>query len=67
VLTSPAALVVRTHKDKREKYGRYLADVFSPAGDRCLNLDLITAGHAVPYEGGPRGGSPVVAYPAPKE
>jgi len=49
------AVVIRTHKDKREKYGRYLADVFSVVGDRSLNLDLVTAGHARPYEGGPRG------------
>lgn len=45
-------LIVRTHKDKREKYGRYLADVF--AGEHCLNLDLVNAGHARPYDGGPR-------------
>jgi len=54
VLTSPVAVLVRTHKDRREKYGRYLADVFSPQGERSLSLDLIAAGHAVPYDGGAR-------------
>jgi micrococcal nuclease len=38
---------------KREKYGRYLGTVRSADG-ACLNADLIAAGHAVPYSGGPR-------------
>jgi endonuclease YncB( thermonuclease family) len=40
--------------DEKEKYGRYLARVYR--GDqRCLNSDLVAAGHAVPYTGkGPR-------------
>ncbi|MFE6939542.1 hypothetical protein [Streptomyces chartreusis] len=47
-----AALVVRTHC--REKYGRWLATLLSADGAR-LNIDLLTAGHAVPYDGtGPR-------------
>jgi endonuclease YncB( thermonuclease family) len=47
-------VLVRTHKDRREKYGRYLADVFALTGDQSLNLDLLSAGHAVPYDGGKR-------------
>lgn len=45
-------LIVRTVKDKREKYGRLLGRV--TASTRCLNDDLVTAGHAVDYDGGPR-------------
>ncbi|MFI0967102.1 thermonuclease family protein [Streptomyces sp. NPDC021080] len=44
---------VRTQKDKREKYGRYLATVLSSAED--LGQALIDAGLAVAYDGtGPR-------------
>lgn len=45
--------VVQTTKDKREKYGRYLARVNSP-DQNCLNDDLRAAGHAVSYDGGKR-------------
>lgn len=38
---------------KLEKYGRLLADVTMPDG-RDYGAALLTAGHAVPYEGGPR-------------
>lgn len=33
-----------THKDKREKYGRYLGDIY--AKGRWLNEDLVAFGHA---------------------
>ena len=39
---------VQTVKDQREKYGRYLADVFAPDGAN-FNADIVAAGHAVPY------------------
>ena len=45
-------LTVRTILDKREKYGRLLGIVM--AGAHSLNDDLVTAGHAVPYDGGHR-------------
>ncbi|WP_210594822.1 thermonuclease family protein [Streptomyces scabiei] len=52
-----AELTLRT--TKKEKYGRYLGAVLS--GARSLNDDLVTAGHAVPYDGGRRTiGVPVV-------
>jgi endonuclease YncB( thermonuclease family) len=45
-------LVVETHA--REKYGRWLATVTGADG-ACLNTDLLTSGHAAPYDGhGPR-------------
>ena len=60
-------LLLRTVKDRNDKYGRLLGIVM--AGTRILNDDLVTAGHAVPYDGGrrtlpahqgePRDGQPV--------
>ncbi len=49
----PRVLVV-THKDDKEKYGRYLAQVFDVDRTVCLNDLLVTSGHAVPYFGGKR-------------
>jgi micrococcal nuclease len=47
-------VMVRTLKDKREKYGRYLAIVFD-CDDAIINQELIKAGHAVEWDGtGPR-------------
>lgn len=40
---------ISTVKDRREKYGRYLAFVYN--GDACLNDDLLSGGHAVRYSG----------------
>lgn len=45
-------VVVRTQKDHREKYGRYLAVIVSRG--RNLNDDLVKTGHAVLYDGGKR-------------
>lgn len=45
-------LMLRTFKDKREKFGRYLGVI--DAGGRCLNADLRAEGHAVDYDGGSR-------------
>jgi micrococcal nuclease len=41
-------LLVRTHKDVTEKYGRYLAELI--AGEVNLNQALVAAGHAVPAQ-----------------
>ena len=38
-----------THKDSQEKYGRYLAEVWSPDWAHCLNADLLASGNAVEY------------------
>lgn len=40
--------VVRTVKDNRDKYGRYLATVVAPDG-AVFNDDIVAAGQAVPY------------------
>lgn len=47
----PVDVVVQTYKPA-DKYGRYLATV--SCHDIDLGSALIDAGHAVPYEGGPR-------------
>ena len=36
----------RTHRDRRGKYGRYLADIISGDG-RVLTADMLATGHAV--------------------
>lgn len=51
-------VIVITYKDKKEKWGRWLGDVFLPADnnsdeaglDVCVNTVLIRKGYAVPYE-----------------
>lgn len=45
-------MIIRTVKDRREKYGRYLAHVF--VNGVSVNEEIVAAGHAVPYDGGPR-------------
>jgi endonuclease YncB( thermonuclease family) len=41
--------VLQTVKDKREKYGRYLATVISSDGLHNLNEEIVAAGMAVAY------------------
>lgn len=40
-------VVVHTHKDRREKYGRYLAQIL--ARDVDVNLQMVETKHAVVY------------------
>jgi endonuclease YncB( thermonuclease family) len=51
-------LIVRTHRDEEDKYGRLLADLWLPADNAGhaihLNTALIDAGHGQPYTGGKR-------------
>lgn len=54
-LTTPAGLAtltVRTVKDRKEKFGRYLAYLIDGAG--VINDEMVRTGHAVPYDGGAR-------------
>ena len=46
--TLPAAVTLRTEKDRQEKYGRYLAWIHLPDG-RSVNELLLATGHAIPY------------------
>jgi endonuclease YncB( thermonuclease family) len=41
------ALIITTHKDQREKYGRYLATLW--IDNVNLNEAMVEAGHAVVY------------------
>lgn len=47
-------LVVKTEKDRTEKYGRYLATIFAVGDLISFNQKLLDAGLAVPYDGGPK-------------
>lgn len=50
-----ANIIVRTHLDEADKYGRWLADISQgPADITTVNQRLIDAGHARPYDGGKR-------------
>lgn len=42
-------LLVRTEKDP-DNFSRYLAQVWRRFDGACLNEDLLSTGHAVPYE-----------------
>ena len=46
--------VLRTEKDKREKFGRYLADLLPENGNDSLCRSLLIYGYAHPYDGGAR-------------
>jgi micrococcal nuclease len=46
-----SSLTLRSEKDKREKFGRYLAKVYFPESKECLNDILIQKGMAVEYWG----------------
>lgn len=40
-------IVIKTYKDRKEKYGRYLATIY--VNDRNINEELVVNGLAVPY------------------
>jgi len=42
-------ILIRTHKDRREKYGRLLAEIYVPGDEQSVNDKMIVAGHAKPY------------------
>jgi len=53
-------VVVKTSKDKKEKYGRFLAEVYllDAKGEvlpQAVNALMVEKGHAKPYFGGARG------------
>ena len=49
---SHGVLIITTHKDSREKFGRYLATLW--IDQKNVNTAMIEAGMAVPYDGGAR-------------
>lgn len=44
-------IVIKTHKDEKEKYGRYLAELYLPDNPISVNQQLIDAGQAKEYHG----------------
>ena len=44
--------VLAVHTKGKDKYGRWLCSIFTAKGN--VNLRMIEAGHAVPYDGGKR-------------
>jgi micrococcal nuclease len=52
LLPTGQQVLIRTHLDKAEKYGRLLVDVFIPTADGFLDLNqhLLETGLAVPLE-----------------
>lgn len=42
-------VIIRSKKDKRGKYGRYLAEILLPDSLLTLNQLLLKEGHAEPY------------------
>jgi micrococcal nuclease len=46
-LIQDETVTVKTFKDKKEKYGRYLATIY--LGEQSVNEIMVTEGHAVPY------------------
>lgn len=53
-LSPHTEIIVKTEKDRREKFGRFLAEVYLPGDVTHLNAQMIEAGHAVAYGGGKR-------------
>ena len=49
VETAGNVLTIRTHKDRQDKYGRYLAELCVPGATRTINQQLVDEGHAVEY------------------
>mgnify|MGYP001567954800 CR=1 FL=1 len=49
-----AEIIIKTRKDSREKYGRYLAEIFVLGDATSLNQQMIEVGHVKAYGGGKR-------------
>ena len=45
-------IMVKTYKDKKGKYGRYLVDIYD--GETSINEEMVEKGLAVEYDGGKR-------------
>lgn len=54
LIPADSFVTIRTHKDKSDKYGRILAEIYAPGALThdtvySVNQAMIDAGHAVPY------------------
>jgi len=45
-------ITIKTHRDKKGKYGRYLVEIFD--GEDSINDEMVEKGLAVEYDGGKR-------------
>jgi len=43
-------VVIKTHKDKKGKYGRWLGEIYESDAEESLNQWLLNEGHAVEYK-----------------
>lgn len=43
-------VIIKTHKDKTEKFGRWLAEIYLPGEEKSVNQQLLDAGLAVPFD-----------------
>lgn len=43
-------VIIKTKRDKKGKYGRWLAEIFEPGVEESLNSWLLNEGHAVEYK-----------------
>jgi len=43
-------VVIKTHKDKKGKYGRWLGEIYESNTEESLNQWLLNEGHAVEYK-----------------
>jgi len=43
-------VVIKTHKDKKGKYGRWLGEIYESDIEESLNQWLLNEGHAVEYK-----------------
>lgn len=48
-------LTVRSEKGRKEKYGRYLAELWIDGEKTSVNAQMVESQHAVAYDGGKRG------------
>lgn len=50
LLSKRQSWIVKTFKDKREKYGRYLVSIYDALGElQCVNDQMVADDHAVRY------------------
>jgi micrococcal nuclease len=47
------SIIIQTSLDDRGKYGRILGRILNNEGE-CLNDEMVSLGHATPYDGGKR-------------
>jgi len=45
-----SVLLLKTYRDVKGKYGRYLGDIFIPGNPKSINQTLLEEGHAIPYK-----------------